>query len=668
MEKNDYLYNMLKSEEHTLEVLTSDLHEEKRLRHAAEKGRHEAERRADMLSKKVDELQTQLTAKIDEISRLMQQMVQFMMGNGVVSLSESLKDSVIAGVRAEFEKREDELRQSYELEIAALRNENNALKDNDNSRRPSAGSSCLQGGPSLETRLKSAEQQKANLAVTAHGQHTESEKYHHGNQQVEDADTLDLNGEDVPAERVVAMAKELKARKDMRGVKKPHRPQPLFEILDNIDLEKEAAKPEEERNVIVLKPEGLPADAFEIGQDVTERVYWVSGHARVRRIIRKKYKDPRGNYYEVNLPEKYKNCMGRTSATESLIVEILTMHFYYNMTIGDIEKWLRSLGLNFSHSTVMGWIELAADILEPLDAVLHQEILSDTNVHSDETTLKTCDRRLPDKGEREEEVEPEEHYFKRWLFAHYSPMHNLVQYVFHGRGRRTREAEQKYLEDVKHKIYLHSDGAPLYKCYDTAELIVRVACLVHMRRPIYKLRHVFKAGRIVQIIDLVFHLDKEIKKDYKDNKSIKEQRCLQIGPLLNDLKSELESLRDALDPAKEPELLKAVNYALKEYPCILHCLEDGTVDFSNNCCERQIRRIAKYRNNSFFVGSPAAGVRFARLQSVFGNIRNHKLSPQIYLCDVFRNIKNIAEGAKEEMANLLAHRWKPGLLLAKQTN
>ena len=664
MEKNDYLYGMLKSEEHTVEVLTSDLHEEKRLRRAAEKGKREADRRVAMLEQKVDELQTQLTAKIDEISNLMQQLVQFMMGNGSVSLSESLKDSVIAGVRAEFEKREDEMRQFYELQIAALRNEIASLKG-ENNQDSSSSSSGAQDEPSVDTRLKSAEQQKADLAVTAYGQHTESGKYHHSNQQVEDADTLDINGEDVPAERVAELAKDLKERKDMRGVSKPHRPQPLFDALDHVDLEEEASKPEENRNVIVLRPEGLPEDAYEIGQDVTERVYWISGHVRVRRIIRKKYKDPRGNYYEVNLPDKYKNCMGRTSATESLIVEILTMHFYYNVTIGDIEKWLRSLGLNYSHSTIMGWIELAADILEPLDNVLQQEILSDTNVHSDETTLKTCDRRLPDKGEREEDVEPEEHYFKRWLFSHYSPMHNLVQYVFHDRGRRTREAEQKYLEEVKHKIYLHSDGAQLYKCYDTTELIVRVACLVHIRRPLFKLRHVFKAGRIVQIIDLIFHLDKEIKKNYKDNESIREQRCLQIGPLLNDMRSELESLRDALDPAKEPELLKAVNYALKEYPCILHCLEDGTVDFSNNCCERQIRRIAKYRNNSFFVGSPKAGKRFARLQSVFGNIRNHKLNPQIYLCDVFRKIKNIATEAKEEMVNLLAHRWQLGLLLAK---
>lgn len=130
--------------------------------------------------------------------------------------------------------------------------------------------------------------------------------------------------------------------------------------------------------------------------------------------------------------------------------------------------------------------------------------------------------RLPGKDEKEEDVEPEEHYFKRWLFCHYSPTNNLVQYDFHERGRRTREAEQAYLGDVRHKIYLHSDGAQLYKCYDTTELIVRVACLVHMRRPFYKLKHIFKAGRIVKVMDLIFHRDKEIKKEYKEEEKIRQ--------------------------------------------------------------------------------------------------------------------------------------------------
>lgn len=38
------------------------------------------------------------------------------------------------------------------------------------------------------------------------------------------------------------------------------------------------------------------------------------------------------------------------------------MLFYYHMTIGDIETWLKGMGLNFGHSTVMGWIETVKDV------------------------------------------------------------------------------------------------------------------------------------------------------------------------------------------------------------------------------------------------------------------------------------------------------------------
>ena len=71
--------------------------------------------------------------------------------------------------------------------------------------------------------------------------------------------------------------------------------------------------------------------------------------------------------------------------------------------------------------------------------------------------------------------------------------------------------------------------------------------------------------------------------------------------------------------------------------------------------ERLIRRIAKYRNNSYFVGSPESGVCFARLMSHFANIRRHNLDPVEYLCDVFRRIKKTA---KDKLVDLLAHRWQ----------
>lgn len=670
MRKNEYLYDMLKSEEHAQEILVSQLNSEKRARRAAEKKAHDAELRISALLDKVDDLQSKLDEQLGKVTELVSQMTAMFMGNGAVSLSDSIKDSLVGAIRAEFDMQKQELIASFNrekqellLRLAAKDNEIAMLRrQNQDGSNDTPTTSSPQGGsvpPTAEkdARIKQLEQQNANLSTSAYGQHTESGKYNHGNQQNTDADTLDLNGENVPDEQIIKIATEIKVKRSSKGQQKPHREQPLFSALDDIDLEQEAKKPENERSVIVLKPKGLPVDAYEIGEYVTERLVYVQGYTRAQRIIRKKYMDPRGNVYYINLPEKYKNCMGRTKATASLISQVIAKHFEDGMTIGDIELWLKSMGINYSHATIMGWFELAANILAPLDKPLQNEITSDSNMHSDESTIKSCDSRLPGKGEAEDDVEPEEHYFKRWIFCHYSPTWNLTQFIFHERGRRTREAEQKYLEEVSHKMYLHTDGALIYKCYDVCELIVRVACLVHMRRPLYKLKHVSADARqLVDIIDEIFHRDKKIKEQYQHPDDIKRERNLLLAPLFNDLKQELDRLHNLLDPEKEPELLKAVKYVLAEYPCILHCLEDGLVDLSNNCCERQIRRIAKYRNNSFFVGSPESGVRFARLQSVFANIRNHKLNAVTYLCDVFRRI---GKTAKEELVNLLPHKWQP---------
>lgn len=101
---------------------------------------------------------------------------------------------------------------------------------------------------------------------------------------------------------------------------------------------------------------------------------------------------------------------------------------------------------------------------------------------------------------------------------------------------------------------------------------------------------------------------------------------------------------------------KAVKYALDEYPCLLNALQDGTLDFSNNRCERQIRRLAKYRNNSFFTGSSEAAKRLAWLLSHFANCKDHHLDSFTYLCDVFRRIKKTA---REDLVNLLEHKWQP---------
>ena len=667
MDKNDYLCSMLKSEEHSQQILVSQLNAEKRARRAAEKKAHDADRRISDLTSRNADLESRLEAQLNKVAEMVQQITTMLMGGGALSLPESLKEELVGTIRAEFDRQIQELNAmhekatqdlvaSFNAQLAAKDNEIARLKGEDgheDGQTPSTtapGASAPLTPEELTARNRQLEQQKANLQVNSYGQHTESGKYLHGSQQTEHADDLDLNGEDVPAEKVVEIACGLREHKNMKGVDKPRREQPLVE------------QAKDTKNDIVLVPEGLPEDAEYIGEDVTVRYTYVKGYVRAFLIRRKKYKDPRGQYYHVNLPEKYRNCMGKTQVTESLIAQVLTLHFYYNMTVADIEEWLKRMGLNFAHSTVVHWIELGAEILAPLDDPLHKEIISSGEAHGDESTLGCKDKRLPEKDEKAEDVEDDLHYFKRWIFCYYAPLYSLTQFVFHERGRRTQEAVKKYFEDVIEKLYLHSDGAPIYKCYDVGELILRIACLVHMRRPFFKLKDFSKdAMLIMKLFDSIFHEDRKIKEMFSNPDDIRRERGARLAPMFNELKNYLDRLSNNLKKEDEPELLKAVNYALKEYPCMLRCLEDGRLDLSNNICERQIRRVAKYRNNSLFVGSPESGVRFARLMSVFANIKSHHLDPIGYLCDVFRRIGTTA---KEKLVDLLPHRWQPATVSA----
>ena len=678
MEKNEYLCNVNKAEEQQFAVLSSRLSSSEREKHEAQKKVKLLEQKNSALESQNADIQRRLNEKMDEVAETVKQMAQFMMGKGPVTLSDSLRDAIVAGVKKEFEeklrvqnenhaKEMQDLKDFFAVQLAAKDNELNALRakygEGDDHGTTNPGQPVPEG-MTPEDRIKQLEQQKNKVAIDAYGQGTESEKYNHGCQNPVKADDLDLEGADVPDERCVEIAKQVmeaaKQRKDMKGVEKPRNIQPLEEAALN-----------DKDSQIILTPEGLPDDAIELEPDKTTRYIWVEGHFRCKVIIRRKFKDPRGNYYQVNLPDKYKNPMGRMEVTESVIALVYTLHGENRMTDSEIVTFLKSKGLNFSEGAVKNWIKKAADILEPLDEPTQEEILATGNDHVDESGIKVCDQRLPNKGEKEEDVENDKHFYDRWMFCHHADSIKLTQFIFFERGRRTRKAVESYFSKAKKHLFVNSDGCPIYKCYDVsvsdlekcsevADIIIRISCLVHMRRPFFKLKDCSQdAIDIVHMADEIFHLDKHIKSKARGNlEEIAQERVLQIGPILQSIKDKLDILEKELDQTKEPELVKAVEYAQKEYPYLLHCLKNGALDFSNNSVEREIRRLAKYRNNSFFVGSTDGGIRLARTLTVFANCKAYNIDPFKYLCDVFRRIKNTA---KEDLVNLVAHRWQPQL-------
>ena len=84
------------------------------------------EKRIEELEAMASYLNNQLSEKIDQINDMMQKMISLMTTNGDATLLDSLRQSVDTEVRAEFEAREQKLKEAYAHEREKLTSDFNA--------------------------------------------------------------------------------------------------------------------------------------------------------------------------------------------------------------------------------------------------------------------------------------------------------------------------------------------------------------------------------------------------------------------------------------------------------------------------------------------------------------------------------------------------------------
>ena len=639
----------MQSDDKTISALTAQAHNAEADKRTLQRKLAASERRVQDLEKRLTEQQAaseervrsltdQLSQEMAKVSDMMQQLVSYMMGKGDVTLAGTIHETVVAGIR-------EEVRQ----EFRAMLDEKDAMLSEKDARIAALEALVNQDhdGESPLITIKKIEHQNEDLRRTTYGQKTEG-KYN-GRNDMTPADEADLNGEDVPESTFDVSEEEVtevmaiinSARKNAiksngrkKGQKVPHRFQPLKASAREIIIE-----PKD-------KPEGArPCEGKE------RRTYRIVHHpAWVEYIcfVCPKYEKDH-KYYQAKAP---KHSMGKCKADASILSWIIYEHLVKHVTLGEIEQALKSMGLNIAHATLCHWMELAAEKLEPLDEPLHQEIITSGNFHSDESTLQVLDVPV---GTKEDEEVPM-HYYIRWIYDFIAPGSGLTQYWFYDQGRRTQEAVEEYVKGITEKTYIHTDGAKMYEIYNAAGIIMRVACAVHVRRPFWKLKEASDdAARIVYLFDEVFRKERKWNdEEGMTNEERHRRRWEEVYPILHELKNILDRMENELDKETEPDLVRAVNFALKEYPQLLRYLDDGKLAFSNNICELQMRQIAIYRNQSYFLGSVKSAKRFARLVSLTQSAKNCKRNVQKYFHDI---LNRIVVDVEDELVSMLPHKW-----------
>ncbi len=109
---------MMESVEREREILISKLESERQMRLEAEKLSEEKDALISSLETELKDMKTQLSLKMDENSEALRQLTSFLLGNGLVSISDTLRDAIVSSLREEFEKQKHDLIASYEQRLS----------------------------------------------------------------------------------------------------------------------------------------------------------------------------------------------------------------------------------------------------------------------------------------------------------------------------------------------------------------------------------------------------------------------------------------------------------------------------------------------------------------------------------------------------------------------
>jgi transposase len=282
-------------------------------------------------------------------------------------------------------------------------------------------------------------------------------------------------------------------------------------------------------------------------------------------------------------------------------------------------------GLELSRATMDGWVMQVGQMLMPVVGAMKKELLEGSYLQADETpvAVQMHDRRG--------------HNHQAYLWQYSRP---LGAVVFDFRLGRGREGPKQFLG--KYGGILQTDGYVAYEKVGGPGL-VHAGCWAHCRRGFANVAKLNPgdpvATPILEKINALFAIDAAAR---EQGLSIEARQALrrEKGPaVLDTIKTAIESARASALPGST--LGKACEYALGQWPKLIHFLDYPELELSTNLAENSIRPIALGRKNWIHVGSPQAGPKLAAILSIIETCRRIKLPVREYLAAILPGLANM---------------------------
>jgi len=380
-------------------------------------------------------------------------------------------------------------------------------------------------------------------------------------------------------------------------------------------------------------PKHLPVDAHHLEPDTCEhcgstaldeadvieeeKLDVVKEHQR-RRVVKRttcRCRECGGRTTPRSLPAPYP----RSKVTCEWLAWLVMTKFWMLTPLDRTRRDLKVRGIPMAMGTLVSFIERAADLLAPIDALHWKQLLGSAWMATDGTGLKVLVAGLPAAHDGYLEL-----------------YRNLSCAVFQYEASKASEHLAGKLDkfcgtltsDAEHRLnVLHASGR-----------ILEAGCNAHGVRKFDDAEATQPAlaaeGR--RFLSAMYLHENEAQQRGLVGDALVEHRRRFIRPLAEQLKKWCAAVAPTLLPS-EP-LMAAVRYYQRHHEALFRFIGDANVPIDNSATEREFQNVAKLRLNALFAGSTEGAHRACVLLGIVATCRAVGVPVQAYLSWAFERL------------------------------
>jgi transposase len=347
---------------------------------------------------------------------------------------------------------------------------------------------------------------------------------------------------------------------------------------------------------------------------VEEKLHVVKEHQR-RRVVRRTTCRCR-RCLERTTPASLPAPYPRSKVTCDWLAWFIHQKFGLLSPLDRIRRDLAERGIPLAMSTLVSFVERAADLLAPIDGLHWRTLLSSSWMATDGTGLKVLVPGLPAAYDG---------YVELYRNAECA----VFQY-----------AAQKGSDDVVAKLQrfrgtLTADAEHRYNAVYATGRVVEAGCNAHGRR---KFRDAEQTQPVLAkeggtFVAAMYVAEEDAHKAGLVAEALRAHRRQHIRPIADDFVKWLAAVEPTLLPS-DP-LTTAVGYYRNHWDALTRFIDDPQVPIDNSPTEREFQNFAKLRLNMLFAGSTEGAHRACVLLGIVATCRALGVPVQAYLAWAF---------------------------------